>query len=134
MVERVVPLSLGTGVAIRDFLLRVGVGSPYDFFREFREVKPTTSYGSIRRYFYILKRLGLIEFVGAVPSERGGFPKRTYRIVPRTEEDPRWDYPQIALYPLSGFGGKKGKQYRRWVERGRPKKELETLKRKYSLI
>ncbi|MFQ6076628.1 MAG: hypothetical protein ACE5Z5_10920, partial [Candidatus Bathyarchaeia archaeon] len=69
-----------TGVAIRDFLLSLGVGSPCDFYREFREAKPTASYGSIRRYFYILRRLGLIEFVRSAPSERDGFPERTYGI------------------------------------------------------
>jgi len=129
----VTPLPLGTGEAIRTFLLRVRMGSPYDFYKEFRGVKPTTSYNSVRRYFYILRKLGLIEFVTTAPSEKGGFPKRLYWVVPGMEEDPRWAYPQIALYPITGFGGRHGRRYKRWVERDRPRRELTRLMRKYEL-
>lgn len=103
-----------TGIAIRNFLLRVGSGGPYDFFREFRLVKETTSYASIRKYFYILRELGLIEFVEEAPSA-GGFPRRLYRIVPGMEDDPRWGAPQVELYPATKFGKRR---YRKKIERG----------------
>ena len=103
-----------TGIAIRNFLLRVGRAGPYDFYREFRTVKPTTSYASIRKYFYILRELGLIEFVEEAPSA-AGFPRRLYRIVPGMEEDPRWGAPQVELYPATRFGKRR---YREKIEKG----------------
>ena len=121
-----------TGLAIREFLLEVGTGGPYDFYKEFREMKPTTSYASVRRYFWILKELGLIEFVRTAPSA-AGFPRRLYRIVPGMEDDPKWGYPQIALFPTSGFGGRKGKRYRKWVEAGKPRERLEEIKRRHKI-
>jgi len=40
------------------------------------------SYTSVRKLFYILRRLGLIEFVRDEPPSRGGSRLRFYRIVP----------------------------------------------------
>jgi len=40
------------------------------------------SYTSVRRVFYILRRLGLIEFIRDQPPSRGGSRLRFYRIVP----------------------------------------------------
>lgn len=95
-----------TGPAIREFLRQVGEGCPNDFLKAFRKVKKKTSYGSARRYFWILKKLGLIE-----PTRRemgrGTIPKQLFRIVPGMENDPRWTAPQIALYPDTGLGGKR---------------------------
>ena len=108
-----------TGLAIREYLLTFGKGNPYDFYKRFRKVKPTTSYSSIARYFYILRRLGLIEVVEEEPS-RHGFPKRYHRIVPGMEDDPRWVAPQEAIYPETRLGRKR---YRKWIEEGRPKLE-----------
>jgi hypothetical protein len=98
-------ISVGlTGLAIRDYLLAVGEGCPNDFYKEFRKVKAKTSYGSVRRYFYILKRLGLIE-----PTRRewgrGTIPKQLYRIVSGMEDSPLWSAPQVALYPATRWGG-----------------------------
>lgn len=95
-----------TGMAIREFLSKVGEGSPNDFFRAFKKNKPTTSYGSIRRYFFILKKLGLIEPTRKVQG-RGRFPKQLYRIVPGMIDDPRWRAPQAAYYPETKLGGKR---------------------------
>jgi hypothetical protein len=93
-----------TGLAIREYLLAVREGCPNDFYKEFRKVKAKTSYGSVRRYFYILKKLGLIE-----PTRRewgrGTIPKQLYRIVPGMEDSPLWSAPQVALYPATRFGG-----------------------------
>jgi hypothetical protein len=122
-----------TGQAIKEFLLEVGTGGPYDFYREFREMKPTTSYASVRRYFWILKELGLIEYVREAPST-AGFPRRLYRIVPGREDDPRWEFPQIALFPTSGFGGRGGKRYRKWVEAGKPRERLEQIKKRHKIF
>jgi hypothetical protein len=129
--EEGIPLPLGTGAAIRDYLLMVGVASPYDFYKEFKKVKPTTSYESIRRYFYIARKLGLIRLVRTEPSSKGGFSKRFYELVPGAEHDPRWEYLQIAYYPITGFGGRHGKRYKRWVEMGKPMEELVAIKRRH---
>jgi hypothetical protein len=132
MGERIT-LPLGTGAAIREYLKVVRVASPYEFYKEFRKIKPRTSYNSIRKYFYIARKLGLIRLVDIEPSSRRGFMKRLYELTPGSEFDPRWEYLQIAYYPITGFGGKRGKRYRRWVEKGRPRRELEAIKRKYRL-
>lgn len=111
--EMFVPL---VGEAIREYLLREGEGYPYGFYREYKTVKPTTSYDSIRRYFYILKQLGLIELVRTEPS-RGQFPRHMYRIVPGMERDPRFGAPQVELYPQTKWGKRR---YRRRKELGLP--------------
>ena len=101
-----------TGSAISEFLRQVGEGSPNDFLKAFRKVKKKTSYGSVRRYFWILKKLGLIE-----PTRRElgrvVIPKQLYRIVPGMEHDPRWSAPQVALYPGTRFGGARYKKAKR---------------------
>ncbi len=92
-----------TGPAIREFLLQVGEGGPNDFLKAFRKVKKKTSYNSCRRYFWILKKLGLIE-----PTRRemgrGVIPKQLYRIVPGKEDALEWRAPQVALYPSTRLG------------------------------
>jgi len=92
-----------TGLAIREFLRQEGEGSPNDFLKAFRKVKKKTSYGSARRYFWICKKLGLIEPTRRVMG-RGVIPKQLYRIVPGREHDPRWSAPQVALYPDTQLG------------------------------
>jgi len=104
-----------TGLAIKEFLMSVGEGSPNEFYSQFKKVKPSTSYESVRRYFYILKNLGLIEptrrEVGRAP-----IPKQLYRIVPGMEDAPEWYRPQIAMYPDTRWGRRR---YARVKERGR---------------
>jgi len=99
-----------TGLAIREYLQYVGEGYPYEFYVCFKKVKPTTSYASVRRYFYILKKLGLIEPVRTEPSSKGGFPRTYYRIV--IYDDPRWFAPQEALYPETRLGKKRYEKYK----------------------
>lgn len=98
-----------TGLAIREYLNYVGEGYPYEFYICFKRVKPSTSYESVRRYFYILKRLGLIEPVRREPSSKGGFPRTYYRIV--VYDDPRWIAPQEAIYPETRLGKRRYEHY-----------------------
>jgi len=106
MAAEEVELPTLTGLAIREYLLAVGEGSPNDFLKEFRKVKKKTSYASVRRYFYILKRLGLIEFTRRVWG-KGRIPKSLYRIVPGQEDSPFWIHPQVALYPDTRWGARR---------------------------
>jgi len=87
-----------TGLAIREFLLRTGEASPNDVLRALRRVKAKTSYNSVRRYFWILRKLGLVEYTRREIGQ-GAIPKQLYRIVPGKESDSRWSAPQSALYP-----------------------------------
>lgn len=97
------------GLAIRNYLLNTGAGSPYDFWKAFCK---DINYMTVLRYFYILKRLGLIEV--AYTQERSGTAYKTYyKIVEGKEDDPCWSRPQICLYPETRWGRKR---YRLWKE------------------
>jgi hypothetical protein len=104
-----------TGLVIRDFLLENGEGSANDVLRVLRTTKKKTSYNSVIRYFWILKKLGLIQ-----PTRRemgrGPIPKQLYRIVPGMETDDRWSAPQEALYPDTRLGAAR---YKRAKTKGR---------------
>ena len=102
-----------TGLAIREYLMAVGEGSAYDFYKCYRRVKPSTSYATIRKYFHYLRKLGLIEKVREEDTGHG-FPKVYYRIVPGMEDDERWFRPQAAIYPQTALGKRR---YRRLKER-----------------
>ena len=95
------------GRAIREFLLQVGEGCPNGFYKAYRRVKKKTSYASARRYFWILKKLGLVEPTRREVGQSAMIPKQLYQIVPGMAEDPRWNAPQIALYPATAFGSKR---------------------------
>ena len=99
---------VGTGEFIRDFLLRHGEAYPnqvYSAFRkEYKKERYVTSYASFRKYFYILKELGLIEFLREEPSSKGGFSRRIYRITPGKEDSEKWLSPQVELYPATALG------------------------------
>jgi len=95
-----------TGKTIRDYLLSMKEGSPSDVYRELSKVK-RTSYDSVCRYFWILKKLGLIQLV----REAGRF-MSVYRITPGMEDDPRWSAPQVALYPETMWGSYRYKKLR----------------------
>lgn len=105
---------LNTGVAIREYLTTVGEGNPYGFYKLYKEVKETTSYSSIRRYFYILEEIGLIRGTRWVES-KAPRKKHLYEAVPERLDDPAWLRPQIELYPDTKLG-RKG--YERLRERG----------------
>lgn len=89
--------------AIRDYLLTMKEGNPYGFYKIFSQLKPTTSYATIRLYFWILNEIGLIESTRFAPSKKG-FRKHFYRIVKGREEDTRWYHPQSELYPDTLLG------------------------------
>ena len=107
-----------TGEAIREYLLKSRMGNPYGFYRVYRQFSKRVSYDSVRRYFYLLKEIGLIESVGFVLG-KAPFRKHMFTIVKGREDDPGWIHPQIEIYPSTKYG-KKG--YLRLKKRGlRPK-------------
>lgn len=94
---------MGTGEAIREYLQVKEEGYPYEFYKIFREFKPTTSYASVRRYFYILEEIGLIMGTEWREGERG-FKRHYYELVEAKAEDPAWWHPQQELYPATALG------------------------------
>lgn len=102
-----------TGLAIREYLDYVKVGYPYEFYVCFKKYKPSTSYQSVVRYFWILKKLGLIRETG---TEKGNapIPRKLYEIA--IYDDPRWYAPQVAMYPETRLGSKRYKWYKRTTE------------------
>jgi len=94
---------MATGEAIKEYLQTVKRGNPYGFYKSFRQFKETTSYAAIRKYFYILREIGLIHPVGTEPSKQG-FKKHMYEIAPGKEDDPAWWHPQMELYPGTALG------------------------------
>ena len=82
-----------TSLAIREFMLKRGETYPAEFYRAFRAVRPKTTYKNITWYFWILRRLKLIERTRTEPG-KGIFPRQYHRIVPGRENDPRWHSPQ----------------------------------------
>ena len=99
--------------AIREYLLTVKEGHPYGFWKIWRQFKKRTSYQAVRRLFWILKEIGLIEPV-RFETSKAPFKKHLYRIVPETAEDPRWFRPQTELYPDTALG----RRYREMIEKG----------------
>jgi len=85
-----------TSLAIREFLLKVGKASPNDFYKVYREYKESTSYLSIARYFWILKKAGLIRVVEHKKG-RGRIRKTLYSVVPERIEDDLWNHPQYVF-------------------------------------
>jgi hypothetical protein len=107
-----------TGEAIREYLLKSKMGNPYGFYKAYSQISRTVTYASVRKYFYILRVLGLIRAIGFVPGE-APFRKHIFAVVEGRETDPAWTHPQIELYPATKFG-KKG--YLKLRKRGlRPK-------------
>jgi len=99
--------TLYTGLAIREYLLAVGEGSPYDFYKCFKRVKPDVKYLNVVRYFWLLKEAGLIRLVREEPPSRGYFMKRYYAVVPERVDDPAWFHPQQVKYPDTKWGKKR---------------------------
>ena len=108
------PFAPGTADLTRIYLLARGRGGPYGaytFIREWlaerysgraRPYRPPT-YKDMRRLFYVLRRLGLIEPAGTEPARRGPFRRHLYRVVPGKERDIRWLSPVNALYGPEEF-------------------------------
>jgi len=85
-------------MAIRAYLKGKGEGSAGDFYKDYKSFKPSTSYNSITRYFWMLKEMGLIVSVRKEVS-KAPIPKTIYKIVSDLINDPRWKSPQKALWP-----------------------------------
>lgn len=99
-------LPFGVGPFIRDFLRKHREGYPYGVYQALREVKNKTSYSSVRRYFYILEKLNLIEFAREAPSKRPKLaPRRYYKLVLGREDHPAWVHVQVVAHPGTRFGG-----------------------------
>lgn len=113
MLEELFLEGYGTGEAIREYLLEVDEGYPYEFYKVYRQFKPSTSYQSVRRYFYILEEIGLIESARWEES-RAPIRRHLYKIR-GDPEDPRWIRPQVELYPQSALG----RRFKELKEEGR---------------
>lgn len=138
MAEELRLYAFNTAEVIRRMMLRKPV-SPWDVYRMIKELRKTVphekiprrraSYQSVRRYFYILSQIGLIEKVFSVPGANPlGIEKNYYRIKPGMENDPRWRNPQKELYYTVKWGGKryrKAKKQRK-VKYGRKPKYRKT--------
>jgi len=91
---------------IRDILLQTGGTYPSEVFRRLEEVYPRrTSLRAVLRNMAALKAIGLICLDGERPGTKL-LRKRVYRVVPGTEDDPRWQrHPLHELYPATVWGG-----------------------------
>jgi len=79
-----------------------------------REAKrwEAVTYDSIRRVFYMLRRLDLIEFVRSEAPARGGHPRRYYRIKPG-----RKGWFQTGLQRVLWVQSYWGKAHYKWAKR-----------------
>jgi len=111
MAEHLMLTDMQTGEAIREYLLTVKEGYAYGFYRIYKVFKPSTSYDSIRRYFYILKEIGLIEPVRFVKG-KGQWRRHYFSAVMVRIEDPAWFHPQVELYPITRHGKRGYKELR----------------------
>jgi len=103
-----------------DYTYRVWKEFSKYLIEEFGQRPPT--YASFAKYWWILKRLGLIEPVGRPrQGPRGGKPRQFYRVVPGKEAEDLWpDNPQYELYGEAVRLGRR--RYRRRVLKVPPKK------------
>jgi len=104
------PRKIFLSLFIRDYLIENGEACPYDILKALREEKSSkrgVSYQNVRNYFYMLRKLGLIEPSGRVEPSSKPFlqPKIYYRLTRKglnTPEDSlEWTDPHRALYPES---------------------------------
>ena len=92
------------GLLIRDILLEKKESYVYEVLKEAKSRLNTFkgSYDTFRRYFYILRKLGLIEKVKEekVPEENIPFEavRIYYRIAKGKETDPAWEDPIAYAY------------------------------------
>ena len=120
-----------TGLAIRQWLVGQGDGSAWDFWQAIQEKRKAKdqkepSYAQIRRYFWIIKKMGLIIKSGERPSKFKGNPKAFYQIVPGMRDDPRWFRPQSEFYPSTTIGSRRfqNKVDNDTIQRGRNPKYI----------
>jgi len=90
---------------IRDILLATGGTYPSEVYRQLAPIWPRrTTLRAVLRNMAALKAIGLIYLDGERPGTKL-LRKRIYRVVPGTENDPRWRVnPMIELYPQVALG------------------------------
>lgn len=81
-------------MAIREYLHRKGEASPSEFYQMYKPFKESISYSSVARYFWILKKIGLIKIVGHKKARYARIPKTLYSVVPERLGDKLWLHPQ----------------------------------------
>jgi len=89
---------LSMGEAIKEYLLTMGEGYAYGFWKLWRQLKPRSNYASVHRYFWLLKEIPLIVYVRSEPGENR-FNRRLYSVVSGMETSVAWKDPVRALYP-----------------------------------
>ena len=97
--------SLSMGEAIREYLLTMGEGYAYGFWKIWRHIKPRSNYASVHRYFWVLQEIGLILYVRSEPGENR-FNRRLYSITEGMEASEFWRDPLSELYPRAALGDK----------------------------
>jgi len=88
---------------LREYMLEKKEANPYGFYLAYKD-RPGITYNSIRRIFYVLRQLDVIEFVREEPPGRAGQPKRFYRIKPDKTDLAYWAKAHIRLYPEALLG------------------------------
>jgi len=96
----------------------------FNFRYALREAKrwEAVSYDSIRKVFYLLRKLGLIEFIREEPPIRGGHNRRCYKIV-ESKKGLFQTGLQRVLWPWTYYGERHYRAAKR-ARRTPPKKEL----------
>jgi len=113
-----------TGEFIRSYLQKKGEAYIHETWMAFQDdlrkygLEWWGKYSSFRRYFYILKKLGLIEFTHEKPSEKPQLqPRRYYKVVERYAGlDEVWTKPQVVMYPETVWGKEDYKDRKREAE------------------
>ena len=106
--------AVGTGKMVKEHLLDTGGDSVYGTWKAVKKlaeeqgyVPPT--YSSMRVFFYLLRKLGLVRKVREEPARKGGYYRKSiYIVVPGEEERLEWIDPTTACY-----------RPQRWEERKR---------------
>ena len=86
------------GMAIRQMLMERGVVSPYEFYQCYSRIKPRFKPKDAYRFFWVLKKLGLVMVVAKERGSRPGFLRSMYTIVPGMEDHPAWVNPMATYY------------------------------------
>ncbi len=94
-----------TGLWIRDHLSEVGEDYIQHMSTAYRKElkqskKVVSSYHQFCKLIYVLKSIGLIEFVREEPANKRWLkPRKYYRIKPGKEESVKWNNPQKHYVP-----------------------------------
>jgi len=112
--------AISTSLWIRDHLMEVEEDYMWRMYKLFSKDMEefgyrVPRYNTFYKYFYVLKRLGLIR---KTREERGLYPKAKkrvyYEIVPGTEAREEWLSPQKYVFPEAAVGGRRYKEDKMW--------------------